>query len=110
MEHSDSFVCWHCGKGLELPEGPLSFSATCEHCDAWLHCCLNCHYYQPGLPNDCKIPNTDQIADREKKNFCDEFRMLGKFEKKKESLEVMKQLFGDEEAEEEKKGFGDLFD
>jgi hypothetical protein len=71
--------CWKCGKELgDLPKR-LSPKETCPFCLSYLHCCKNCINYQPGLANDCKIPGTDPIADRESINYCDEFSMLGKF-------------------------------
>lgn len=70
----------------------------CDKCSAWLHCCKNCTHYKPGLPNDCDVPGTDYIADREKMNFCEEFHLLGKApEKKADPKDVMRRLFGDED-------------
>ncbi len=103
--------CWSCGKELEeLPSGILPFRATCDHCMAWLHCCRNCEHYKPGLPNDCAIPGTDYIADREAVNFCEEFTLLGKAPPKKaQPKDVSKQLFGEEDDINELKKFDDLF-
>ncbi|MBA3720928.1 MAG: hypothetical protein H0W88_00835 [Parachlamydiaceae bacterium] len=70
--------CWKCGTVLsEKAYGKISFRATCEECDTDLHCCKNCNYYKPGLPNDCAIPGTDYVADRFKNNFCEEFSIIG---------------------------------
>lgn len=89
--------CWKCGAEQEDPPGgKLSFRATCSVCHAWLHCCRNCKNYKPGLPNDCAIPGTDPISDREANNFCDEFQLLGKAPAaKKDAKEIEKRLFGD---------------
>lgn len=46
----------------------------CEHCSAYLHCCLNCHFYDPTRHNECAIPTTDWVADKAGANFCDEFQ------------------------------------
>ena len=71
--------CWQCGGVLpELVFGKVSFRATCEACLADLHCCKNCRFYEPGRPNDCKIPGTDYVADRTKNNLCEDFSILGK--------------------------------
>lgn len=71
--------CWNCGKQLPVPQfNKISFRATCDFCDAALHCCKNCKYYKPGLPNDCAVPGTDFIPDRTANNFCEEFSLLGK--------------------------------
>ena len=69
--------CWNCGATLDLI-GKLSFRAACDACHASLHCCRNCVYYKPGLPNDCLVPNTDYVSDRTANNFCEEFKLLGK--------------------------------
>ena len=70
--------CWKCDFDMEDPSlGKLPFRSTCDKCGSWLHCCKNCKYYTPGLPNDCYIPGTDFVADREGCNFCEEFKLLG---------------------------------
>lgn len=71
--------CYKCGKDLGDMPKRLSPKETCPFCLAYLHCCKNCIYYQPGLANDCKIPGTDPISDREGCNYCDEFSLKGTF-------------------------------
>lgn len=102
--------CWKCGTVVEdPPTRNLPFRATCDACHSWLHCCKNCQHYKPGLPNDCAIPGTEYIADREGCNFCDEFTLLGVAPKATANPEdVSKRLFGEKEAP-KKKGFDDLF-
>lgn len=102
--------CWKCGSKQDpLPDNKLPFRATCEKCHAWLHCCRNCKNYQPGLPNDCKIPGTDYIADREAGNFCDEFILSGiPMQKNADIDDVSRRLFGDTGGI-KKKSFDDLF-
>lgn len=71
--------CWKCGAIITVPlGGKLSFRAECDVCYAALHCCQNCKYYKIGLPNDCAVPGTEYIADRQANNFCEEFSVLGK--------------------------------
>ncbi|WP_158383093.1 hypothetical protein [Candidatus Protochlamydia sp. R18] len=66
--------CWHCGTKLpEFFRGKLSFRETCDKCGSALHCCQNCKYYQPGRSNNCAIPRTEFVSDRQLNNFCDEF-------------------------------------
>lgn len=91
-------LCWNCGKELEDPPmGRVGFRETCDHCLAYLHCCMNCKYYKPGLPNDCMVPGTDSISDREKSNLCEEFAQAGKGpEKKADISEIEKRLFGED--------------
>lgn len=71
--------CWKCGAAIsDSSDSKVSFRATCDQCGAALHCCQNCKYYKPGLPNDCAVPGTDFIPDRQANNFCEEFRLLDK--------------------------------
>lgn len=92
-------ICWKCGK--ETGEGSLEklpFRAECPHCRADLHVCKQCKFYQPGKRNDCMIPDTDFVADREKMNYCEEFKAAtnltpGKQGPTKDDIE--KRLFGD---------------
>ncbi|MCB1111666.1 MAG: hypothetical protein H7A37_03795 [Chlamydiales bacterium] len=89
--------CWHCGKPLEpFDFGKVPFKEVCPHCDSWLHCCKNCVYYKPGMPNDCQVPGTDPVTDREKFNYCEEYKLLGQAPKKGPSIDdVSKRLFGE---------------
>lgn len=104
--------CWHCGAPLNLI-GKLSFRASCDACHASLHCCRNCVYYKPGLPNDCMVPNTDYVPDRTANNFCEEFKLRGKGpEKTIDPKDVSRRLFGEEEEkgpDDHKKRFNNLF-
>lgn len=103
--------CWKCRADLDDPPTKnLPFRAICDHCNSWLHCCRNCKHYKPGLPNNCKIPGTEQIADREGCNFCDDYTLLEKpTESPNNSNTAFNQLF-DETEEVKPKNFNDLFD
>ena len=88
--------CWKCGS--ELPEfewGKVGFRAVCDVCHADLHVCNNCVFFQPGKPNDCLVPGTEYVADRENANLCESFKLLGKKENGGASKdEIEKKLFG----------------
>lgn len=107
--------CWNCGTDLNDPSwGKISFREVCDRCGSSLHCCKNCVYYKPGLPNDCLIPGTDTISDRTAMNFCEDFKLLGKGPVSfKNSNEAAKRLFGDfidDAPRDPKKRFNALFD
>jgi hypothetical protein len=91
--------CWKCGAALDLPSnGRVPFRATCDKCNSWLHCCKNCKHYKPGRPNDCMIPGTDPISDREASNLCDEYSLLGTGpQKTADPKDVARRLFKDED-------------
>jgi len=65
--------CWKCRKTIAEINKKIGFRAECPHCGADLHTCTNCRFYYPGKPNDCLIPGTEWIKDREAMNFCEEF-------------------------------------
>ncbi len=71
----------------------VSFRSECTSCGASLHCCLNCKYYQVGLSNDCKIPGTERILDRESGNFCEEFKSSDRVYQKHQ--DIGKKIFDD---------------
>jgi hypothetical protein len=67
--------CVHCGGNLE---GVRIFRQTpCPHCDAHLHACVQCKFHEPTAHNQCLEPQAEQVADREKANFCEFFRIAG---------------------------------
>lgn len=66
--------CWKCRKKISEAPIKIGFRAVCVHCEADLHVCKNCRYYSVGKPNDCLVPGTEPIRDREMFNFCEEFR------------------------------------
>ena len=104
--------CWKCGTIWEPPaNGKLSFRALCDECSAWLHACKNCKHYKPGMSNDCEVPDTEYVADREGGNFCEEFELLGQGPKKGEDVnEVSRRLFGEGDSKSlGEKDFEDLF-
>lgn len=102
--------CWNCKKPVDVPSSKhISFRLTCDHCSSWLHCCVNCKYFKPGLPNDCKVPGTEPIKDRQGVNFCEEFKLKENNISDKKTLdETSKKLFG-EISINKKPTFEDLF-
>jgi hypothetical protein len=64
--------CHRCGKELNGTD-KVSRTATCPHCGVYLHCCLNCAFYDPHVHNQCREPQSEYVSDREKANFCDFF-------------------------------------
>lgn len=89
--------CWKCNAEiLQEAERKISFRELCDRCQAWLHCCKNCRNYKPGASNDCAIPGTEYVADREACNFCEDFKVLGEGPKKTlNPKDIAKRLFKD---------------
>jgi hypothetical protein len=66
--------CFACGRRIELASGErVGFRAECPHCRADLHVCRNCAHHDPGAYNECREPQAERVADRERANRCDWF-------------------------------------
>lgn len=89
--------CYKCKNKLDLPSKKIGFRQTCLFCETDLHVCKNCKYYMIGKPNDCRVPNTEFVSDKEKYNFCEEFEFKEKLENQdtKTTKDISKKLFKD---------------
>jgi hypothetical protein len=69
------FQCWKCGKKLEYPSGGRVLRAdACPQCNANLHCCRNCEFYDPSKYNQCAETQAGRVRDKEAVNHCDYFQ------------------------------------
>ncbi len=101
--------CWKCAKPVSEIPVKIGFRAICPHCGVDLHVCKNCRYYSPGKPNDCAVPGTDYVRDREASNLCEEFKVkIPENPSASEPSAKARRLFGLEETE-PKKDFNSLF-
>lgn len=64
--------CWKCHR-IQDNLSKITFRTACSYCGIDLHTCTNCRYYALGKPNDCLVPGTETIRDRETANFCEDF-------------------------------------
>ncbi len=87
--------CWKCNKEIEDLPKKIPFRETCPHCNAYLHCCKNCKFFAPGRANQCMIPGTDPISDRETVNYCEEYQLKpdGPVIQKKNPDDIARDLF-----------------
>lgn len=72
MSSERSGSCWRCGRALEGSD--FARGELCPGCRSETRCCRNCELHAPNLNNECREPQTEQIADREKANFCEFFK------------------------------------
>ncbi len=68
-------TCYSCNKPTEFPDAKLGRLDSCDHCNAYLHCCLMCDFYDKNSYNECKEPMADRITEKEKSNYCDYFKL-----------------------------------
>lgn len=66
--------CHNCGAQIRLlPGQKIHRQETCVQCNADLHCCRNCRFFDPSKSNQCSEPQAEYVADKERANFCDYF-------------------------------------
>lgn len=64
--------CFRCGAEIPGDQRVLR-EDECPHCSQDLHCCRACRFYDPAVSNQCREPQADYVADKERANFCDLF-------------------------------------
>ncbi len=67
-----SHFCYRCGEEWTGAAKP-SRSDICPKCGAMVRCCRNCQYYDPHAHNQCHIPESEYVGDKERANFCEWF-------------------------------------
>jgi hypothetical protein len=93
--------CHKCGREWIVEKRQPSFRDYCDGCSAYLHCCLNCRFRNPGKHNECEISTTDWVADRAGVNFCEDFEFAdttpsaAKDNKRDAARSTLDALFGD---------------
>ena len=46
---------------------------TCSKCNADLHCCKNCRFFDPSVNNQCRETQAEWVATKDRRNYCDYF-------------------------------------
>ncbi|MDH4128039.1 MAG: hypothetical protein OEV44_04760 [Spirochaetota bacterium] len=88
-------VCYNCNTEW-ISDGKPGRQETCVNCDFYLHCCLNCLFYNESSYNECRESRAERVIDKEKSNFCDYFTFKTNAYQDKPKLDT-------------KKAFDDLF-
>jgi len=66
--------CYGCGAELRL-DGPVGRRTTCPDCDADLHSCINCRFYDEGVAHECREPHAEHLIDKQASNACELFQL-----------------------------------
>ncbi len=72
--HVDDLSCWRCGAELGGVAQPFARAAECPHCNADLHVCKMCEYFDASARRGCREPVADEVNDKERSNFCGYFQ------------------------------------
>jgi hypothetical protein len=65
-------VCHRCGREIQLLTA-LQRTDSCAYCHSDLKCCVNCSLFDPTANNQCREPQAEWVAEKEKSNFCEFF-------------------------------------
>lgn len=66
--------CWKCGASLKDVLLPLARLSKCKNCNADLHVCRMCEFYDTTVNNSCREPIADKVTNKNKNNFCGYFQ------------------------------------
>jgi len=64
--------CASCGREIEI-RGRLQFRERCPGCDAALHTCVCCRFYDAGAYNQCRETKAERQVEKERENRCEYF-------------------------------------
>lgn len=92
-----SVVCYKCKACLVLIPGTnITRNEECHACHNDLHCCKMCEFYDPKHYNECKETQAERMTDKEKKNFCDYFKVaanIGENKAVQSAMDLANSLF-----------------
>ncbi len=73
MNESVAILCWNCGASLADEPQPFAREARCEQCNADLHVCHACEFFDRRVANACREPIAEPVQNKERANFCGYF-------------------------------------
>lgn len=62
--------CWKCGASLKDIPLPFSRYSKCKSCQAELHVCRMCEFYDKTVSKMCREPVAEEVKDKQRANFC----------------------------------------
>ena len=69
-----AFKCWRCGAGVLEDALPLRSADTCTACNADLHACRMCGFFNPSVADACEETVATAVSNKERANYCDYFK------------------------------------
>ena len=99
---SGKIVCWRCGEALREVPKPFPRLAKCRHCEADLHVCLMCRYYNPRYSSRCDHEMAEPARELDLANFCHYLKLrpdaylAEAYDQSKQAEAKLKALFGEQ--------------
>ena len=72
---TETYVCWKCGGPLLDLLFPLPRHEECPHCQAQLHVCRMCIFFDSASAQQCREPVAELVSDKQRANFCGYFQI-----------------------------------
>lgn len=69
-----AFHCWRCGEQLAENALPIRRAELCPACNADLHVCKMCGFYNTAVADACEEPIATAVGNKERANYCDYFK------------------------------------
>lgn len=51
----------------------MADGVRCAGCGSDLHTCTNCAQFDPSAPRECRVPDVERVAKKDKANSCPSF-------------------------------------
>ncbi|NIA30852.1 MAG: hypothetical protein GWP06_13180 [Actinobacteria bacterium] len=68
--------CYKCGYDIITDEKVFRQEA-CPQCKSYIHCCLNCRFYDVLAHHQCREPQARWVKEKDSANFCSYFEPSG---------------------------------
>ncbi len=103
---TESYVCWKCGGPLLDLLLPLPRHEECPHCQAQLHVCRMCVFFDTASAQQCREPVADLVSDKQRANFCGYFQInpyafTASTDQADASRRELEAVFGNESSDDE---------
>lgn len=74
MSRASDLKCWRCGVAIALDVLLLRSAETCAACNADLHVCRMCGFFNPSVADACEETVATAVSNKERANYCDYFK------------------------------------
>lgn len=74
MAGLSDFCCWRCGAQLADELLPLRRAELCPACNADLHVCKMCGFFNPSVADACEETIATAVSNKERSNYCEYFK------------------------------------
>ena len=74
MTRLTDFRCWRCGTQLTEDLLPVRRAELCPACNADLHVCKMCGFFNPSVADACEETIATAVSNKERSNYCEYFK------------------------------------